>query len=64
MKLGVIGLVFVLISVALIAVAWLYYDLSLWLLIPGIAIFLIGAPLVGAFKEQVIHAGSAGRDAD
>ena len=55
MKLGIAGMALVLLSTALLALAWLYYDFSIWLVVPGALFFITGGAMTSAFVEQVIR---------
>jgi hypothetical protein len=57
MKMGVIGMLLNLLGASLLAAAWLYFDLSWWLVVPGVGLMLVGSSLVSGFLEQVKLAG-------
>jgi hypothetical protein len=50
---GVAGMLLTTVGAMLLAASWFYFDLSLWLLIPGGALMLIGSSLLSGHQEQI-----------
>jgi hypothetical protein len=54
MSIGLAGLLLTAIGVALAALGYLYFGSSLWLMIPGVVVVLVGTSLLSGAREQVL----------
>jgi hypothetical protein len=55
MWMGILGALIVLLGGGLVAAGALAYDYSLWLLLPGVALMLVGASFLDGFRNGVIQ---------
>jgi len=53
MIMGIVGMLLTIVGGMLLAAGWFYFELSLWALIPGGILMLIGPSLISGFLEQV-----------
>lgn len=53
MAMGIVGILLTIVGGMLLAAGWFYFELSLWALIPGGVLILIGPSLISGFLEQV-----------
>ncbi len=53
MIMGIVGVLLTIVGGILLAAGWFYFELSLWALIPGGILMLIGPSLISGFLEQV-----------
>ena len=54
MGIGLAGFLVTAAGVALVAAGYFYFDFSLWLMIPGAALALIGLSLLNGAQEQML----------
>ena len=54
MSMGLVGLLTTAAGTALAAAGYFYFDFSLWLIIPGGVIALVGLSLLSGAREQVL----------
>lgn len=50
---GIVGMLLTIVGGMLLAAGWFHFELSLWALIPGGVLILIGPALISGFLEQV-----------